>query len=167
MIIFYTYFLDFDSHDLSSSSVLDGEYITMLSSSEKLMSGDYDALERLQAELELFNNNPNQPEEVAEQITVETHTIDEEVSGATITPIKKKPIENIKDEIEESGNEYDPDNIIQIKSEPKVEQQENVVLTVKTTQPQYPEIISVGSSGATKRSAPSSIQGNPQSKKSV
>lgn len=161
MIIFYNYFLDFGSQGLSNSGILDGEYMTMLNSNGKLMSGDYETLERLQVELEIFNNS-DQPEEVAEQITVESHMIDE-TSG--ITPIKK--IKNIKTEIDESGNQYDTDNIIEIKPETKVDEQENVVLTLKKTQPQYSEIISVGSSGAAKRSAPPSIQGNPQSKKSV
>lgn len=160
--------LDFGSQDLGGNSVLDGDYLTMLGSSDKLMSGEYEALERLQAELELYDD-PNRPEEVAEQITVESHMIEEEVcdvSGTTTS--NSEEIENVKDEIDESESQFDANIITQIKSEHKDEEQENGIISFKQKL-QLPEIISVGSSSsAIKRSAPQgSVQGNPQSKKSV
>lgn len=171
------FILDFDSQDLGGSSVLDGDYLTMLGSSDKLMSGEFEALERLQAELDLFDD-PNRPEEIVEQMTVENHLdiIEEEVCIDTSDSLISEETSISKDEIiidsesepESSVQVDEPQHIQHIKSEPVVAEQENIVVTLK--QPQlhsHPEIISVSSSNATKRSAPSSTQGSQQSKKPV
>lgn len=140
----------------------------MLSSSDKLMSGEFEALERLQAELDLFDD-PNRPEEIVEQMAVENHLdlIEEEVCSdagdaiiSEVTPNVKSEIINLIDEdIQSSVKETE------IKKEP-IENEE--VVTVKQSQSlSQPEIGSASGSTATKRSAPQNIQGNLQSKKSV
>lgn len=150
--------------------MLDSDYLTMLSSSDKLMSGEFEALERLQAELDLFDD-PNRPEEIVEQMTVENHLdlIEEEVCSDTGDVMICEESENTKEEVVVLESELqasvkpqatESQVIKQIKVEPD---QEDVVVTLK--QPQS-EIVSVSSSSATKRSAPS-VQGNQQSKKSV
>lgn len=165
-------FLDFDSQDLGGSSVLDSDYLTMLSSSDKLMSGEFEALERLQAELDLFDD-PNRPEEIVEQMAVENHLdlIEEEVCSDTgdamiseVTPSIKNEIINLIDEDIQS-NVKETETKDEIKKEP-IDNEE--VVTVKQSQSlSQPEIGSASSSTAIKRSAPPNIQGNPQSKKSV
>lgn len=165
---FLNFFLDFDSSDLSGSGVFDSDYLTMLSSSDKLMSGEFEGLERLQAELDLFDD-PNRPEEIVEQMAVENHLdlIEEEVCSDTGDVFNNETL-NIKIEpVEELKTSIESEVLQEIKSEPidvNEVQQENVVVSLKQSQ-QQPEVVTVQS--ATKRSAPSSAQGNPQSKKPV
>lgn len=169
------YFLDFDSQDLGGSSVLDSDYLTMLGSSDKLMSGEFEALERLQAELDLFDD-PNRPEEIVEQMAVENHLdLIEEVCSDTGDNLISEETVNVKEEVESEGEQSELDTSVQpqvsepliqqIKIEPSDDEQENVV-TLKQSQSQS-EIISAGNSGTSKRSAPPSVQENQQSKKSV
>lgn len=171
--------LDFDSQELGGASVLDSDYLTMLSSSDKLMSGEFEALERLQAELDLFDD-PNRPEEIVEQMTVENHIelIEEEVCCDTDDSIIIEKTTNEKEEAVESENKLDeasveppadePKNIQHFKAEYIANEQENVVVTLKQSSPQsHSDIITVNSSNSTKRSASPSFQGNQQSKKSV
>lgn len=148
----------------------------MLGSSDKLMSGEFEALERLQAELDLFDD-PNRPEEIVEQMTVENHLdiIEEEVCIDTSDPMISEETSHIKDEIiidsesEPESNSVqvdEPQHTRQIKTGPV--EQENVVVTLKQPKSHsHPEIITVGNSNATKRSAPPCTQGNQQSKKPV
>ncbi|XP_050531926.1 protein lin-54 homolog [Daktulosphaira vitifoliae] len=160
---------DFDSQDLGGSSVLDSDYLTMLSSSDKLMSGEFEALERLQAELNLFDD-PNRPEEIVEQMAVENHLdlIEEEVCSDIIdTEVKTEPSTNPK-EVEPKSEIITPfqsqNSVSQAIKEEKLEssgsQHDNIVVSIR----QKPEIVTVHS--ATKRSAPSS-SGNQPSKKSL
>lgn len=152
--------------------MLDSDYLTMLSSSDKLMSGEFEALERLQAELDLFDD-PNRPEEIVEQMAVENHIdlIEEEVCSDTGETMTNEEIDNLKAD-EESEEEFlssdqpqtlELQHIKEIKTEPMEE--EHVVTLKQTQQQQQPEIVTVQS--ATKRSAPPSTQGNQQSKKPV
>jgi len=163
---------------LGGSSVLDSDYLTMLSSSDKLMSGEFEALERLQAELELFDD-PNRPEEIVEQMVVESHLdlIEEEVCSDPgdaiineLTNIKNDDL-NSNDNLESSIESHMMDPNIQIKTEHIVDDDDDDEV-ISISEPQspdnfIPEVLSV-TSVATKRSAPStSIQGNQPSKKSV
>ncbi|CAH1714236.1 protein lin-54 homolog [Aphis gossypii] len=156
---------DFDSQDLSGPSVLDGDYLTMLSSSDKLMSGEFEALERLQAELDLFDD-PNRTEEIVEQMAVENHLdlIEEEVCSDAGDATR------IKDEIE-SESELIEDSVppqltaTQIKLE-AVDLDEDEIVSLKQSQSHSKsEMLSVSSSSAIKRSAPQTLHGNQQSKK--
>lgn len=171
----FIFFLDFDSQDLGGSSVLDGDYLTMLGSSDKLMSGEFEALERLQAELDLFDD-PNRPEEIVEQMAVENHLdiIEEEVCLDTSGSMICDETSHVKDEII-IDSESEPESSVQVDESQHTQQmklgpveQENVVITLKQPQSHSnPENISVNSSNATKRSAPPCTQGNQQSKKPV
>jgi len=152
---------------LGGSSVLDSDYLTMLSSSDKLISGEFEALERLQAELDLFDD-PNRPEEIVEQMVVDNDIdlIEEEVcSDAGDAMIVT---ENIKDEIIDLDSELE-DTVqpsVNDSNEIKSEHLENTeVVTLSRSQSQSET--STCSSTATKRSAPSSVPGIPQPKKSV
>lgn len=160
---------------MGGSSVLDSDYLTMLSSSDKLMSGEFEALERLQAELDLFDD-PNRPEEIVEQITVENHIdlIEEEVSCDTDNTVitektlDEKEEEEAKTETEKQIETSDEPKIKEnIKTEHVVDEQENVVTLNQSPPQSQSEIITVNSSSGTKRSASPSVQGNQQSKKSV
>jgi len=162
---------------LGGSSVLDSDYLTMLSSSDKLMSGEFEALERLQAELDLFDD-PNRPEEIVEQMTVENHIdlIEEEVCCDTDDAMITEKTVDIKEEVADTDNELETpvesltneSNIQHIKSDHTEDEQKSVVVTLKQSSPQsHSEIITVNSSGGTKRSASPSVQGNQQSKKPV
>lgn len=177
VLIIIFIFLDFDSQDLGGSSVLDSDYLTMLSSSDKLMSGEFEALERLQAELDLFDD-PNRPEEIVEQMDVENHIelIEEEVCSDSGDAMISEVTQNIKIEIEESESEHEtsvqlqakPQLVQHIKQEAIDSESENEVVTLKQFQPHsQSEIVTVGGSNAIKRSAPSSLHGNQQPKKSV
>lgn len=167
------FLLDFDSQDLGSSSVLDSDYLTMLSSSDKLMSGEFEALARLQAELDLFDD-PNRNEEVVEQITVENHLdlIEEEVCSDTGDSLTEDMVKNIKVEVVSNDDleatvkpkTTETQLIRTIKKEPIDSEDENVIVTLK---PPQSEILSISSSNATKRSAPPSVHDNQQSKKAV
>lgn len=156
--------LDFDSQDLGGSSVLDSDYLTMLSSSDKLMSGEFEALERLQAELDLFDD-PNRPEEIVEQLADENHLdLIEEVCSDNGDAMIREVTANIKEEIIDSDDELESP-IHSHKTialvQPKIEEE---VVTIKQSQC---EVVSVTGSTATKRSAPPSSPGNQQTKKSV
>lgn len=153
---------------MGGSSVLDSDYLTMLSSSDKLMSGEFEALERLQAELDLFDD-PNRPEEIVEQMAVENHLdlIEEEVCSDTGDSMISEVVPNIKNEIINLVEEDIQSGITEteIKKE-SIENEEFV--TVKQSQTlSQPAIGSASGSTATKRSAPLNVQGNLQSKKSV
>lgn len=158
---------------MGSSSVLDSDYLTMLSSSDKLMTGEFEALARLQAELDLFDD-PNRNEEVVEQITVENHLdlIEEEVCSDTGDSITEEMVKNIKVEVVSNDNleatvmpkTTETQVIRTIKKEPIDSEDENVVVTLK---PPQSEILSISNSNATKRSAPPSVHDNQQSKKAV
>lgn len=144
------------------------------------MSGEFEALERLQAELDLFDD-PNRPEEIVEQMAVENHLdLIEEVCSDTGDNLISEENVNMKEEVVESeGEQVEIDASVQpqvseplvaqqIKIEPIEIEQENVVVTLKQAQSHTPsDIISAGNSGTSKRSAPPSVQGNQQSKKSV
>lgn len=154
---------------MGGSSVLDSDYLTMLSSSDKLMSGEFEALARLQAELDLFDD-PNRTEEIVEQITVENHLdlIEEEVGsdiGDTMSGDMTQ-IVKVDDNIEATVKpQASKTQVIRSNKKDIINsEEENVIVTLK--QPQS-EMLSISSSNATKRSAPSSIQDNQQSKKSV
>jgi hypothetical protein len=147
----------------------------MLSSSDKLMSGEFEALERLQAELDLFDD-PNRTEEIVEQMDVENHLdlIEEEVCSDTGDAIASEDLGKIKEEIIERVDD-NQDNIsikenneTQILEQIKVEPVEEEVITLKQPQANLQsEIVTVSSASGTKRSAPISSQGSQQSKKSV
>ncbi|XP_025415888.1 protein lin-54 homolog isoform X2 [Sipha flava] len=166
---------DFDSQDLGGGSSLDSDYLTMLSSSDKLMSGEFEALERLQAELDLFDD-PNRTEEIVEQMDVENHLdlIEEEVCSDTGDAIASEDLGKIKEEIIERVDD-NQDNIsikenneTQILEQIKVEPVEEEVITLKQPQANLQsEIVTVSSASGTKRSAPISSQGSQQSKKSL
>lgn len=174
---------------MGGSSVLDSDYLTMLSSSDKLMSGEFEALERLQAELDLFDD-PNRHEEIVEQMDVENHIdlIEEEVcsdSGdAMISEVtENEVIENevsenevIKTEMAESETELQTAVRLQakqqllqpIKQELIDSELENEVVTLKHPQQHsQSEIVTVGGPNAIKRHAPSNLHGSQQPKKSV
>lgn len=158
---------------MGSSSVLDSDYLTMLSSSDKLMSGEFEALARLQAELDLFDD-PNRNEEVVEQITVENHLdlIEEEVCSDTGNSMTGDMTKNIKVKVISNDDLEDTDKpkttetqvIRTIKTEHIDSEDENEVVTLK---PPKSEILSISSSNATKRSAPPSVHDSQQSKKAV
>jgi len=139
----------------------------MLSSSDKLMSGEFDALERLQAELDLFDD-PNRTEEIVEQMAVENHLdlIEEEVcsDSGDVTEIKdelESECELIESPIQSLMTERE------IKLEP-LEIEEDVIITLKQSQSHsQSDMLSASSSSATKRSAPQTLHGNQQSKKPV
>lgn len=141
----------------------------MLSSSDKLISGEFEALERLQAELDLFDD-PNRPEEIVEQMVVDNDIdlIEEEVCSEAGDAMISEVTENIKDEIIDLDSEIEDsvqtsvNDSNEIKSE-LLETAEVVTLSQSHSQSE----ISTGSSTATKRSAPSSVPGIPQPKKSV
>lgn len=170
---FLIFTIDFDSQDLGGSS-MDSDYLTMLSSSDKLMSGEFEALERLQAELDLFDD-PNRTEEIVEQMDVENHLdlIEEEVCSDTGDAITSEDLRNMKEEIVSDDDDNHETSIkketkTQVLDQIKVEHVEEEVVTLK--QPQVhlqSEIVTVSSSSGTKRSAPINSQGNQQSKKSV
>lgn len=154
--------------------MLDSDYLTMLSSSDKLMSGEFEALARLQAELDLFDD-PNRNEEIVEQMTVENHLdlIEEEVCSDTGDSITGDMVKNIKVEVVSNDNleatvvkpqTTETPVLRTIKTEPTDSEDENVVVTLK---PPQSEILSISSSNATKRSAPPSAHENQQSKKAV
>ncbi|XP_050429417.1 protein lin-54 homolog isoform X2 [Adelges cooleyi] len=155
---------DFDSQDLGGSSVLDSDYLTMLSSSDKLMSGEFEALERLQAELDLFDD-PNRPEEIVEQMAVENHLdlIEEEVcsdTGDTVsdTESTSKTKESESEIITSTQPQViECQTVDEHKSESSKLLQENIIVTLK-----QPEVVTVQS--ATKRSAPT-LPTDQQSKK--
>lgn len=143
----------------------------MLSSSDKLMSGEFEALARLQAELDLFDD-PNRTEEIVEQITVENHLdmIEEVCSDTGDTnsdELKKVEVISHKDNLVATAKPQltEKQFMQSIKTEPTEvdSEEENEIVTVK---PQS-EILSISSSNATKRSAPPSAQDSQQSKKSV
>jgi len=153
---------------LSGPSVLDGDYLTMLSSSDKLMSGEYEAIERLQAELDLFDD-PNRTEEIVEQIDVENHLdmIEEEVCSYA------GDVPGIKDELVLESELIDEASIqpqlteSHIKLE-TIDLEEDEIVTLKQSQSHsQSEMLSVSSSNAMKRSAPQTLHGNQQSKKPV
>lgn len=139
----------------------------MLSSSDKLISGEFEALERLQAELDLFDD-PNRPEEIVEQMVVDNDIdlIEEEVcSDADAEALIS--VVNAKDEIIDLDSEVEDcvqpkDSKDEIKSV-SVENEEVITLGQSHSQSE----ISTGSSTAIKRSAPSSVQEISQPKKSV
>lgn len=155
---------DFDSQDLSGPSVLDGDYLTILSSSEKLMSGEYEAIERLQAELDLFDD-PNRTEEIVEQMAVENHLdlIEEEVCSYS------SDVAGIKNEIVLENELIDETNQpLLTESQIKLEtiDLDDEIVTLKQSQSHsQSEVLSVGNSSAIKRSAPQTLHGNQQSKK--
>ncbi|XP_022169169.1 protein lin-54 homolog [Myzus persicae] len=156
---------DFDSQDLSGPSVLDGDYLTMLSSSDKLMSGEYEAIERLQAELDLFDD-PNRTEEVVEQMAVENHLdlIEEEVCSFTEDEIRIKEEIALENLINEANNQPQLTES-QIKLE-TIDLDEDEIVTLKQSQSHsQSEMLSVGSSSGIKRSAPQNMHGNQQPKK--
>jgi len=137
----------------------------MLSTSDKLMSGEFEALERLQAELDLFDD-PNRTEEIVEQMAVENHLdlIEEEVCSDA------GDVTRIKDEME-SESELIEDSVpshltaTQIKLEAL---DEDEIVSLKQSQSHSKsEMLSVSSSSAIKRSAPLTVHGNQQSKKPV
>lgn len=148
--------------------MLDSDYLTMLSSSDKLMSGEFEALERLQAELNLFDD-PNRPEEIVEQMAVESQLdLIEEVCSDTGDNMISEETVSMKEEVVEIESESDDSIQPQSSESLDIQQlkidQDNVVVTLKQSRS---EIISVSNSGTTKRSAPPSVQGNQPSKKSV
>ncbi|XP_060880821.1 protein lin-54 homolog [Metopolophium dirhodum] len=158
---------DFDSQDLSGPSVLDGDYLTMLSSSDKLMSGEYEAIERLQAELDLFDD-PNRTEEIVEQMAVENHLdlIEEEVCsyGGDVTGMKDGLVLESQ-LIDEASVQPQLLTDSQIKLE-TIDLDEDEIVTLKQSQSHsQSEMLSVSSSSAIKRSAPQNLHGNQQSKK--
>lgn len=150
---------------------MDSDYLTMLSSSDKLMSGEFEALERLQAELDLFDD-PNRTEEIVEQMDVENHLdlIEEEVCSDTGDAITNEELGSIKEEIIEREDDNEDIKIKtenQVLEENKVEPVEEVVTLKQPKANLQSEIVPVSSSCGTKRSAPISPQENQQSKKSV
>jgi len=154
---------------LSGPSVLDGDYLTMLSSSDKLMSGEYEAIERLQAELDLFDD-PNRTEEIVEQMAVENHLdlIEEEVCsyGGDVTGMKDGLVLESQ-LIDEASVQPQLLTESQIKLE-TIDLDEDEIVTLKQSQSHsQSEMLSVSSSSAIKRSAPQNLHGNQQSKKPV
>lgn len=165
-MVFFT--LDFDSQDLSGPSVLDGDYLTMLSSSDKLMSGEYEAIERLQAELDLFDD-PNRPEEIVEQMAVENHLdlIEEEVCSFTGDMTGMKDGLVLENQLIDEASVQPKLTESQIKLE-TIDLDEDEIVTLKQSQSHsQSEMLSVSSSSAIKRSAPQNLHGNQQSKKPV
>jgi len=148
--------------------MMDGDYLTMLSSSDKLMSGEYEAIERLQAELDLFDD-PNRTEEIVEQIDVENHLdfIEEEVCSYA------GDVPGIKDELILESQLIDEASIQPQLTEPyikleTIDLEEDEIVTLKQSQSySQSEMLSVSSSNAIKRSAPQTLHGNQQSKKPV
>lgn len=149
----------------------------MLSSSDKLMSGEFEALERLQAELDLFDD-PNRTEEIVEQMDVENHIdlIEEEVCSDTGDAITNEDLNSIKQEVivldddnHETFDNFDKKDIeIQAIEQMKVESVDSEVVTLQQPlEHLQTEIVTISSSSGTKRSAPSISQENQQSKKSV
>lgn len=157
--------LDFDSQDLNGPSVLDSDYLTMLSSSNKLMSGEFEALERLQAELDLFDD-PNRTEEIVEQMGVENHIelIEEEIGSDSGDVIVIK--EEVLTDSELEASVQPRMTRSPLKLEP-IEIEEEIVTLKQPQSHSQSEILSVSSSSATKRSAPQTMHGNQQSKKPV
>jgi len=163
---YFVFTLDFDSQDLSGPSVLDGDYLTMLSTSDKLMSGEFEALERLQAELDLFDD-PNRTEEIVEQMAVENHLdlIEEEVCSDA------GDVTRIKDEIESENELIEDSDQPQLMTEAQIKLEtidldQDEIVSLNHSQ-SHSEMLSISSSSAIKRSAPQTMHGNQQSKKPV
>jgi len=132
------------------------------------MSSEYEAIERLQAELDLFDD-PNRTEEVVEQMGVENHLdlIEEEVCSYAGDGSE------IKDELVLENQLIDEASIqpqlteSQIKLEAIDSEEDEIVTLKQSLSHSQSEMLSVSSSNAMKRSAPQNLHENQQPKKPV